>query len=115
MTLSRAIYAETLKMKRTLALKIVVLAPVGVVVLTLFVASQAPYSTLRVGSRAIDPWRALSRLNFQFWGLLMLPMYIALQTALMAGLDHADNQWKALFARPVPRWNTYVAKLLVVM
>jgi hypothetical protein len=102
-------------MKRTLALKIVVLAPVGVVLLTLFMASQAPYSTLRVGNRAIDAWRALSRLNFQFWGLLMLPMYITLQTALMAGLDHADNQWKALFARPVPRWNTYVAKLLVVM
>jgi len=44
----------------------------------------------------------------------MLPMYVTLQTALIAGLDHADNQWKALFARPVPRWTTYIAKLVVV-
>ena len=115
MTLTRALYAETLKMKRTLALKMVVLAPVAVVLLTLFMASQAPFTTLRRGGVTVDVWRALSRVNFQFWGLLMLPMYVTLQTALIAGLDHSDNQWKALFARPVPRWTIYVAKLLVVI
>jgi hypothetical protein len=114
MTLARAVHAETLKMKRTIALKMVVLAPVAVVLLTLFMASQAPFSTLRKGNTVVDVWRALSRVNFQFWGLLMLPMYVTLQTALIAGLDHTDNQWKALFARPVARWATYVAKLLVV-
>ncbi|MGH9582432.1 MAG: ABC transporter permease [Bryobacteraceae bacterium] len=101
-------------MKRTIALKMVVLAPVAVVLLTLFMASQAPFSTLRMHRAAADPWRALSRVNLQFWGLLMLPMYVTLQTALIAGIDH-DNQWKALFARPVPRWTTYVAKLAVVI
>lgn len=112
MTLLRALSAETLKIKRTFALKMVVLAPIAVVLLTLFMASQAPFSTLH---RRVDPWRGLSRVNFQFWGLLMLPMYITLQTALVAGLDHTDNQWKALFARPTPRWTTYVAKLAIVM
>lgn len=115
MTLTRALSAEALKMKRTIALKMVVLAPMAVVLLTLFMVSQAPFSTLHSGKAAVDRWRALSRVNFQFWGLLMLPMYITLQTALIAGLDHADNQWKALFARPVPRWSTYAAKLAVVM
>jgi hypothetical protein len=115
MTLTRALSAETLKMKRTIALKMVVLAPMAVVLLTLFMASQAPFSTLHRSRAAVDSWRALSRVNFQFWGLLMLPMYITLQTALIAGLDHTDNQWKALFARPVPRWTTYVAKLAVAM
>jgi hypothetical protein len=115
MTLTRALAAEALKIKRTLALKMVVLAPLAVVLLTLFMASQAPFSTLHKGRNAVDPWRALSRVNLQFWGLLMLPMYVTLQTALLAGLDHADNQWKVLFARPVPRWTTYIAKLLVVM
>ena len=114
MTLTRALRAEALKMKRTIALKMVVLAPVAVVLLTLFMASQAPSGTLRRGGIVVNPWLALSRVNLQFWGLLMLPLYVALQTALIAGLDHADSQWKALFARPVPRWTIYVAKLIVV-
>lgn len=114
MTFTRAFHAETLKMKRTLALKVVLLAPVALVLLTLFMASQAPFGTLHRSSTAPDVWRALSRVTFQFWGLLMLPLYITLQTALIAGLDHADNQWKALFARPVPRWSVYIAKLAVV-
>jgi hypothetical protein len=115
MTLLRALSAESLKLKRTIAVKMVVVAPVAVVLLTLFLASQAPFSTLHKGNRAIDAWGALSRVNFQFWGLLMLPLYVTLQTALIAGLDHTDNQWKALFARPVPRWTVYVAKLIVLL
>jgi hypothetical protein len=103
-----------LKMKRTIALKMVVLAPLAVVLLTLFMASQAPYSTLRRTNGHVDAWAALARVNLQFWGLLMLPLYITLQTALIAGLDHADHQWKALLARPVPRWTFYIAKLIVV-
>lgn len=115
MTLTWALSAEALKMKRTIAVKMVVLAPLAVVLLTLFMASQAPFSTLHKSRSAVDPWHALARVNLQFWGLLMLPMYVTLQTALLAGLDHADNQWKALFARPVPRWTIYMAKLLVAM
>lgn len=114
MVINRVLSAEALKLKRTIALKMVVLAPLAVVLLTIFMASQAPFSTLR-RSPASDDWKALARLNFQFWGLLMMPLFITLQTALIAGLDHADNQWKTLLARPVPRWSFYVAKLLVVM
>lgn len=114
MMLLRALDAETLKLKRTIALKLVLVAPVAVVLLTLFVASQAPFSTLRRGAMR-DDWGALARINLQFWGLLMMPLYITLQTALIAGVDHGENQWKALFARPVPRWTVYVAKLLAVM
>lgn len=114
MVLKRVLRAEALKMKRTIALKMVVLAPLAVVLLTIFMASQAPFSTLRRNA-ATDDWTALARLNFQFWGLLMMPLFITLQTALIAGLDHADNQWKALLARPVPRWTFYAAKLVIVL
>jgi len=44
-----------------------------------------------------------------------MPLYITLETALVAGLDHSENQWKSLLARPVPPWTLYIAKLLVVM
>src|SRR6058998_3335618 len=114
MMLKRALHAETLKLKRTIALKMVALAPLAVVSLTVFMAASAPFSTLHHGSTN-DDWRALARVNLQFWGLLMMPLYITLQTALIAGLDHSENQWKAILARPVPRWTVYVAKLLVVV
>lgn len=114
MTLLRVLHAEVLKMKRTIALKMVVLAPAAVVLLILFMASQAPFSTLNrhgVGNE----WPELARLILIFWALLMMPLYVTLETALIAGLDHAENQWKSLLARPVPRWTLYAAKLIVVM
>jgi len=112
MTLARALHAEVLKMKRTMALKMVVLAPALIVVLVLFIASQAPHTMLhRTGPR--HEWAELTRLTLQFWAALMMPLYITLETALMASLDHSENQWKSLLARPVPRWTLYGAKLMV--
>ena len=114
MLFSRTVNAEILKLKRTIALRMVFLAPLAVVALTGFMASQAPFSTLRT-SNSINIWVSLTRVNLQFWGLLMMPLYITLQSALIAGVDHAENQWKALFARPIPRWTVYVAKLLMLI
>jgi lantibiotic transport system permease protein len=113
MTLLRALHAEALKMKRTIALKMVVLSPAVIVVLIVFVASQAPFSMLRLNGIG-NAWMVLVRRNLMPWALLMLPLFIALETALVAGLDHSENQWKSLLARPVPRWTLYVAKLIVV-
>jgi ABC-2 type transport system permease protein len=91
-----------------------VLAPLVVVILMLFIASQMPLSMLR--RRGIEnDWIALARMNFVFWGLLMLPLYITLEAALVAGVDHAEGQWKALLARPVPRYAFYLAKLAVIV
>jgi len=113
MSLIRALHAETLKMKRTIALKMGVLSPAIVVLLILFIASQAPYSMLhRNGIKG--EWTELARLNLRLWAFLMMPLYVTLQTALIAGVDHSENQWKSLLARPVPRWTLYVSKLIVV-
>jgi hypothetical protein len=114
MTLLRVLHAEMLKMKRTVALKMVLLCPAVVVLLIIFIASQAPFSTLhRTGIR--NEWANLTRSNLWFWAMLMMPLYITLETALLAGLDHSENHWKSLLARPVPRWTLYVAKLIVVV
>ena len=114
MMLARVLHAEMLKLKRTIALKMVVIAPAAIVLLVFFMASQAPYSTLG-RSDANGRWVALERTNLRFWGFLMMPLYLALQTALLAGLDHTNNQWKSLCARPVARWTLYVAKLIVTL
>ena len=113
MTLVRVLHAEGLKLKRTIALKMVVIAPVALVLLIGFITSQAPFSTLR-RSRGGNDWTELTRLTLVLWTLLLLPLFMALETALVAGLDHAENHWKNLLTRPVPRWTFYVTKLLVV-
>jgi hypothetical protein len=111
MTLLRVLHAEMLKMKRTLALKMVVLAPAMVALLILFAGWQTPFSTL--GRSAGDKWLVLTAVVLRIWASLMLPLYITLETALVAGLDHSENQWKSLLARPAPRWHFYAAKLVV--
>ena len=65
MMLLRALHSEVLKMKRTIALKMVVLSPAIVVLLILFMASQAPFSMLhRNGIR--NEWTNLARSNLWF-------------------------------------------------
>jgi len=111
--LLRVLHAELLKLKRTIALKMVVIAPMVLVAMFFFMASQAPFSMLvRAG---VNPWTKFEQSNLRLWGLIMMPLYIALQAALLAALDHTGNQWKSLCVRPVPRWTLYVAKLTVVL
>lgn len=109
----RVLHAESLKMKRTIAFKMVVIAPASIVLLTFVLASQAPFTMLRL-HEAGNEWKTLAHLNLMFWAVLMLPLYMALQAALVSGLDHSENQWKSLLARPVPRWTLYVTKLVVL-
>lgn len=114
MILLRALHSELLKMKRTIALKMVVISPAVVVLLILFFTYQAPFSTLNFNGIR-NKWMVLASLTLRAWAILMMPLYITLETALVAGLDHSENQWKSLLARPVPRWTLYVAKLIFVV
>lgn len=109
----RVLRSEFLKLKRTVALKMAVAVPAAIVALLFFVTSQSPFTMLHRGGTSND-WVAFARVHFLLWGLLALPLSITLQCALVAGLDHAENQWKALLARPVPRRTFYLAKLTVV-
>jgi hypothetical protein len=46
---------------------------------------------------------------------LALPLFVTLETALLAGLEHAGGHWKQLYARPVSRGAIYGAKLAAGM
>jgi len=107
--LIRATSAEILKIKRTLALWLAFITPLAIVGL-MFVASL-----LRQGEVAPDfnAWDGFTQLIFTFWCLLMLPLFITLETALLSELESAEKHWKHLFALPIPRAALYLAKLLV--
>jgi hypothetical protein len=107
------LWAEILKTKRTVALRMAVLTPAVLMALMMFAGYNAPFGFLL--SQRTDLWLALTQRSLLVWTLLALPLSITLEAALMAGLEHAENQWKNLFALPVPRWTVYLSKLLVVV
>jgi hypothetical protein len=110
--LVRALKAETLKMKRTLALWLAIIAPLGMVGLQFLVVYQRAEYYLRQIENA---WVRFGQEMFVFFGFLIVPLFVALETALLGGLEHRSNQWKHLYALPQPRWTVYAAKQLMGM
>jgi hypothetical protein len=104
--LTQALWAETLKMKRTLALWLSAIAPLSIVALNFLMALQRTEYMRQVD----NAWLEAVDQTMIFWTLLMYPLFITLETALVGGLEHGDDHWKHLFALPVPRGAIYAAK-----
>lgn len=107
--LLRAVGAELLKTRRTLAVSMTVVTPMVVCFIqgVILLRWGKP-----IGSEKLDAWKtSISQCNL-LWTLLALPLFITLETALLAHTEHGERQWKHLFALPVPRWVFYAAKWL---
>jgi lantibiotic transport system permease protein len=50
-----------------------------------------------------------------FWGMFLLPLTVAMLSALLAQVEHANRMWDHLLALPVARWKFFVAKATVLM
>lgn len=111
--LLRALDAERLKLRGTLAAWTCVIAPATVVLLYVLqmAFSRVPASFSTTPAKA---WMMYSQSVLALWLFLMLPLLVTLQSALLAGLEHADHHWKHLLALPLPRGIHYLAKLLVL-
>src|SRR4029078_8642962 len=108
MSLIRALNAELLKLKRTLAFRVVFVLPLLIAVLQFFILLRKKKS-----APGFNLWQTHGTNSFQIWAVFMMPLLIALVTALLNGIEHSDKQWKHLFALPVPRYSVYFAKLIV--
>jgi hypothetical protein len=104
--------SELLKMRRTLALALAFLAPLLIVLLEFLVFWQ---NGEQMSASEGDMWQLLMRNCLLLWDLLMIPLFVTLQTALLAGLEHTNHNWKHLFALPVSRGAIYAAKQIVAM
>ncbi|MBK9655525.1 MAG: ABC transporter permease [Rhodanobacteraceae bacterium] len=111
--LARAITAECLKLRGTLALWMCLIAPATVVGLYVLQVSFSKINPKTVADPA-EPWSFFTQSILALWCFLMLPLFVTLQSALLAGLEHGDNQWKHLLALPLPRRVHYLAKALLV-
>jgi lantibiotic transport system permease protein len=106
-TVVHVLQAENLKLRRTLALWLAVIAPLSVTLLQFGIFSQNGPGYLRAD---VAPWMWICQSNLVLWSLIMLPLFVTLEIALLANMEHANRTWKKLFALPVPRWMTIAAK-----
>jgi lantibiotic transport system permease protein len=109
--LLRALHAETLKLKRTLALRMVFVAPALLTALAVLTQSAR---LSRAGAKAGPLWESHVQQSLAIWAIFVLPLLVTLEAALACGIEHADRHWRHLFALPVPRPALYAAKLLTV-
>ncbi len=108
----RVLLTECLKLKRTLAFWMVLVAPLVTVALEFFVSYKNAHVFVRDGK---DAWTPLVRQTVQAWAILMLPLFVTLETSLLAGLENTGKNWKSLLALPAPRWTVYCSKLTVTI
>lgn len=110
--LMTALGTEVLKLRRTLAVTLTVVVPLVAVLLQFFnMLQRSTYGIFETD----DPWGVLAHNVLLVYGLLMLPLFITLQTALLAGMEHNARAWKRLFALPIPRGAIYIAKQIVTL
>ena len=108
MSLFRALHAELLKLKRTLAFRVIFVLPFLVATLQFFISWRT-----KKFPADFNLWETVTTSSLQIWAVFMLPLLITLETALLNGIEHSDKQWKHLFALPVPRYSVYFAKVIV--
>ena len=109
--LMRTVSAESLKLKRTLALRLAVIAPLFIVVLQFGVYLARGEDIERA---ARDPAAGFARGIVTLWTLVFLPFWATLAASLCASLDHSGNHWDQIFALPLRRWPVYAAKWIIV-
>src|SRR5687768_8102979 len=97
--LLRALSAEALKLRGTLALWMCLIAPATVVALYVLQMTFMDYGK-RPALPPADAWMMFAQSVLVLWALLMLPLFVTLESALLAGLEHANQQWKHLLALP---------------
>jgi len=107
--LVRVATAEGLKMKRTLALWLAPLAPLVIIALQMAVVLDGRVYYER---EPLETWASYTRQTMFLWAVFMLPFFVTLETALLANLEHANQQWKHLYALPIRRGAIYAAKQL---
>ena len=101
-----ALAVEAVKLRRSLALLLALVAPLLIAVFVFF-------NLLRVDKA--QPWDITLKSSAAIWAFFMLPMSVTALTALVAHTEHGPRAWDYLRALPIPRWHHYAAKVCGVL
>jgi hypothetical protein len=110
--LARALSAEALKLRGTLALWMSIVAPalVALVVVLQMLVGETRGEPLPPA----EAWQRFAQGVLALWAFLMLPLFVTLEAALLAALEHGTQQWRHLLALPLPRGVHYLGKWLAL-
>lgn len=105
----KLLMVELLKIRRSLALLMMLLIPLMVVVLNVLVLAR------RNGIAAIDArqWGFYWSMTTAMWCYFMLPLFIALVTGLLNGQEHKNQSWRLMLTLPVSQTRLFVVKGLL--
>mgnify|MGYP000844635436 FL=1 len=107
------ISTEFLKLKRTLLVYLCVGSPliISCIIFLYFFVDDGTVMAQVVGSR----WLFFAELLQTYWGIFFLPLFVTLQTALLAGIEHNGKMWKLLYVQPVKKLDILSAKILAAL
>lgn len=100
------LWVETFKLRRSLALLLMLIAPALVAVFQFF-------NLLRM--ERSSEWPMALQSAAAIWAFFMLPMSVTALTALIAHSEHGPRSWPHLRALPVPAWQLYAGKLVALL
>ncbi|HRG14775.1 MAG TPA: ABC transporter permease [Pseudomonadota bacterium] len=109
--LHRLIAVELFKLRRTLALFVALVLPGVIALLYALMLAQRGKAFMGLPEQA---WNALFQANLSGWVMLGLTLFVALEAALVVGVEHQHGGWKRLFAAPIDATRLFAAKTLVV-
>lgn len=105
----KLLQVEWLKLRRSLALLVTAACPLVVVVLLFAIAiKQTPAASVTPAT-----WRNLWAAVSAMWCYFMLPLYVALITALINGNEHRNQTWRLMLTLPVGRAELFLAKAVI--
>lgn len=107
----RGLRGEILKLRRGLVPWLVVAAPLLVVAVRALEWSRRPVDAT---GEALA-WAFWGQSVLVVWAMLVLPLFVALEAALVAGLEHRTGGWTRAFTLPLSRVTIYIAKLVVLV
>src|SRR5437773_3657810 len=97
--------AESLKLKRTLALRLAIWCPTVIVLLVFGIYAGR---SEKIGDANL--LTGFAQLILTIWTIILFPLYTALVAALIAAVEHQNETWKHLLVLPVDRSTIFVAK-----
>jgi hypothetical protein len=99
--------AELLKLRRTLALRLAVVAPLTIVLLQFGVYLARGEEMSPHGA---NPLTGYAQSILTLWTIVLFPFYAALVAALLADIENRGGNWQRLLSLPVRRCSIYAAK-----
>jgi len=108
----RILKAELIKTKRTYGVLISVAIPILIIGLQFLIFFVKHEYFAKMG---MNPWKIFGSNLFNLYGMLVLPMYIVLIAYLINFTEHRANSWKSLFALPIPKFQLYAGKIVILL